>query len=86
MIYKDQGTYYDVICMGPAQTWTPGSTFSGYHIYQGAVASGFFAYRFTLLDENNNPLLDFADSSYQGIADTHLYIHKALLLLDLPTN
>lgn len=86
MIYKDQGTYYDIICMGPSQSWTPGSTYTGYHIYQGVTANIGFAYRFTLLDENDNPLLEFADSSYQGVADTHLYIHKAILLLDLPTN
>lgn len=86
MIYKDQGTYYDVICMAPSQSWTPGSTYTDYHIYQSTPGTGGFNNKFILLDENDVPLLDFADSSYQGTADAHLWIHKVLLLLDLPTN
>ena len=86
MIYKDQGTYYDIICMATDQNWAPGSSYAGYHIYQAAIGSGSFKNKFILLDENDAPLLDFGDTSYQGTADAHLWIHKSILLLDLPTN
>lgn len=86
MMYGDEGTYYDVLCMAPSQSWTPGSSFTGFHIYRANIGSGGFSYRFTLLDENDTPLLDLADSSYEGVVDTHLWIHKAMLVLDLPTN
>lgn len=86
MIYMDQGTYYDIICMAAVQSWTPGSSFTGYHIYRSTPGSGGFNNKFILLDENDNPLLDFGDTSYQGIADARLWIHKVVLLLDLPTN
>ena len=86
MMYKDQGTYYDVICMGTDQTWTPGSGFTGYLLYPGVRVYGDFGARFTLLDENDNPLLSFGDTSYQGVAVAHLWIQKATLLLDLPTS
>lgn len=79
----DKSTYTEFFCYSGAASVTLGSDFAGAKMYQATPTSGYAAYRFILLNDNNEVLYEIQDGGGNNVGAAWSTISKKCLLFNL---
>lgn len=79
----DKSTYTEFFCYSGAASVTLGSNFAGAKMYQTTPSTGYSAYRFSLLNDNNEALYEIQDGGSNNNGAAWGTISKKCLLFNL---